>query len=90
MGQGLNWRLGFWAVAGLALLAPLVATQMTSEANWGPGDFLAAALLLTGLGLGVELAVRLLRTDLQRWLATGGLALTAALIWAELAVGIFH
>ena len=90
MVQGQNWRFGFWALAGLVLLAPLVAMQVSDAVNWGPGDFLMAALLLGGAGLVLELAMRLFRDPAQRWLAAGGVALVGALIWAERAVGIFH
>ena len=90
MDQGLNWRLGFWGLAALVLVLPLVAMQVTDQVSWGPGDFLVAALLLAGTGLGLELAMRLFREPIQRWLAAGGVAFVGALIWAELAVGIFH
>ena len=90
MGQGLNWRVGYWSLAGLALLLPLLAMQVTSAVNWGPGDFLAAAVLLVATGLGFELVTRLLRTPLQRALSMGGVTLAALVIWAELAVGIFR
>lgn len=74
----------------LALLAPLVAMQVTSEINWAPGDFLVAALLLGIAGLALELLTRLLRLPVQRWLGAGLVLLALLLVWAELAVGIFR
>jgi hypothetical protein len=46
--------------------------------------------LLTGSGLIYELGVK--RIAARGWRKAGGLALAAALllVWAELAVGIFH
>lgn len=81
-------RLG-WSLAAAVLLVPAVAMQFTHEVNWGAGDFLAAALLLGLAGFGLEVAARLPR---RRWRRRGALLVVAALalVWAELAVGIFR
>jgi hypothetical protein len=52
------WRLAGWGFALALLLMPAIAMQISREWNWGPGDFLVAALLIGGVGLGVEWAVR--------------------------------
>jgi hypothetical protein len=77
-------------VTAAILLVPAVAMQFTAEVNWGPMDFVIAGALVAGTGLAYELAVRRMRSS--RWRTAGGLALAAALllVWAELAVGIFH
>ncbi|MGB3337315.1 MAG: hypothetical protein WBA73_09060 [Devosia sp.] len=82
-------RIGAWSVAAALLLLPLAAMQFTSDVKWGAEDFLAAALLLGGAGLALEVMVRLVQ-DARARLAIG-LAIAAAfgLIWVELAVGIF-
>jgi hypothetical protein len=82
------WRpLGWTVVAGLLLL-PLVAMQFTDEVDWSGGDFLAAALLLGGTGLLIEVAVRQSQ-DLAYRLASAGALLTALLLlWVNLAVGV--
>ena len=82
-------RIALWTGAFALLLIPLIAMAFTGEVNWGPEDFIAAALLLGGAGLGFEAAVRLTRNRAYR--AVFALAITAAvfLIWAHLAVGIF-
>ena len=87
-GRGLNvWRIAGWGFAAALLLAPLVAMQFTREVSWGPADFAVAALLIGGLGLAIEFAVR--RThNLAYRLGAGLASLTAfALAWVNLAVG---
>jgi uncharacterized membrane protein YgdD (TMEM256/DUF423 family) len=71
------------------LLVPLVAMRFTREVNWGPLDFVAAAVLLAGTGSLYVLLTSKLRTPVQRRAIGGGLLLTLMLVWAELAVGIF-
>jgi hypothetical protein len=88
-GRGLNlWRIAGWGLAAALLLTPLVAMQVTNDVKWGPVDFAAAAILIGGLGLAIELAVR--RSANLAWRAGAALAaLTAfALIWINLAVGV--
>jgi hypothetical protein len=77
------------SVTALLLLLPLVAMQATPEVRWGPGDFLAAALLLSGTGTAMVLAWRYARSTRLRVALVGFLALALAVVWAELAVGLF-
>lgn len=74
---------------GAILLVPLVAMRFTREVNWGPLDFVAAGILLAGIGSTYVLLTRKLRTAQQRRAIGGGLLLTLVLVWAELAVGVF-
>jgi hypothetical protein len=87
--QSSRLRLALWSFAAFLLLLPAVAMQVTREVGWGPEDFLAAAVLIGGAGLGVELAVRLIRSRKAMFAAIAGVVLMVLLIWAELAVGIF-
>lgn len=57
-----GWRVAGWGAAAALLLLPAVAMRFTSEVDWTPGDFLAAALMLLFLGGAIELAVRVART----------------------------
>lgn len=82
-------RLALWGLAGFMLLLPAVAMQVTPEVNWGAEDFLAAAVLIGGAGLAVELAVRFIRTRAAMFATIAAVALAFVLVWAELAVGIF-
>jgi len=87
--NGQGWRPALWGIAGLLLMLPAVAMLFTGEFAWGLEDFAAAAMLIGGLGLAVELAVRLLRTPAQRYSAISGALVVALVVWAELAVGLF-
>ena len=82
-------RKAGWSLAAALLALPAIAMQFTSEMNWGPGDFLAAALLLGTTGIVLEIAAALPR---RQWRSRGTVLAVAMLllVWAELAVGIFH
>lgn len=82
-------RTLMWGVIGALLLLPAIAMQFSPEVNWGPGDFLFAAVLLGGLGLSVEWIMRRIDTKIFRIAAIGIVLLTVMLIWIEAAVGIF-
>ena len=88
-GQTLSIRRIGWSMAGGVLAVPAIAMLFTSQVNWGPGDFLAAALLLGSTGVFLEIVAALPR---RRWRSIGTIGGLAALvlIWAELAVGIVH
>jgi hypothetical protein len=86
--RDLGWvRPLAWGVAGALLLVPLVAMQFTSEVDWTVGDFLFAALLIGGVGMAFELAVRVSSNTHYRGGAALGLAAGFLLIWANGAVG---
>ena len=78
-----------WTAIGGLLLLPLVAMQFTDEVRWDGADFAAAALLLGGAGIGVELVFRM--TSRRRYRAALSALILGAvgLIWADAAVGIF-
>jgi len=54
--------------------------QVSREWNWGPGDFLIAAILISGVGLGVEWAVR--RSSNPAFRAAAAVALVGAFLLA--------
>ncbi len=83
-----GWRPVMWSALAALLLLPAVAMPFTREMNWGPGDFAAAAVLLGGLGLAVEGAMRLIRAPRLRIAAIVASALAVATIWADAAVGL--
>lgn len=77
------------AAAGAMLLIPFTAMQFTNEVNWSGFDFLVAGVLLTGTGLLVELVLRKVKTRAARFWLVGAILLLLALVWIELAVGLF-
>lgn len=82
------WRIiGWGGVLGLLLL-PAVAMQFTEEVNWTGGDFLFAFLMLSSVGLAVELTVR--ANPAWSYRAGMGIVLAACFltVWINLAVGI--
>lgn len=76
-----------WGAAALLILLPLIAMQFTREVNWTVGDFVFASLLIGGVGLAAELAVRISSSWSYRAGAALGLAAGFFLIWANGAVG---
>ncbi len=78
------------AGTAVVLLLNAIAMQFTPEVSWGPGDFLAAGLLLFGAGACAVLASRFAATRRARIVVGCAVALGLALVWAELAVGLFH
>ncbi|WP_324828563.1 hypothetical protein [Qipengyuania zhejiangensis] len=85
-----NWRIIGWAGLLALLLVPAIAMQFTREVAWGPGDFVVMGVLLAAVGLGVEAAVRLVRSPRNRLLVCAAIVMAFLLVWAELAVGIFN
>ncbi|MBU3672045.1 MAG: hypothetical protein FGM43_05795 [Sinobacteraceae bacterium] len=51
-------RRSVWLACGALLLAPAIGMLVSDEVNWGPEDFLLAALLLGAVAVVFELAVR--------------------------------
>lgn len=74
----------------LLLLVPLTAMQFTGEVNWGPGDFVVAGLLLFGAGMLYVLAAARCTGRGQRAAVAAAVCFGLAIVWAELAVGLFH
>lgn len=87
--QSSRLRLALWGFAGLLLLIPAIAMQFTPEVNWGAEDFIAAAVLIGGAGLGIELAARLVKSRAAMFALIAGVIGLMLLVWAELAVGLF-
>lgn len=81
--------VGVAVATALLLLIPAVAMRFTAEVTWGPGDFAAAAALLFAAGTAAVIAARIgHRVHRRAMLAL--IATALLLVWAELAVGLFH
>ncbi|MEY8021676.1 hypothetical protein AB8P51_12650 [Muriicola sp. SD30] len=86
----LDKRLGLILLGSVSLLLiPLIAMQFTAEVNWNLFDFIIGGILLLSVAFLGELAWRKLKNSPYRTLVLLGIFLVFALIWAELAVGIF-
>lgn len=88
VGKGFPWRIAGWGLAAGLLLLPAVAMRYTDEVNWTASDFVFAAVLLGGVGLGAEFLVR--RSALPAYRLAAVLALLAAFfnVWVNGAVGM--
>lgn len=82
--------LGVALATALLLLIPAVAMQFTSEVAWGPGDFVVAGVLIFGAGTATVVGRRHVRGSGRRAALTFVIAFCLALVWAELAVGLFY
>ena len=85
-----NKRLvGILGTITVLLCIPLVAMQFTNEVNWTFSDFVIAGGLLLGTGLLIETVARNIKDKKIRIGITVAILIVLALVWAELAVGIF-
>ncbi|HRF75298.1 MAG TPA: hypothetical protein PLJ00_09570 [Chitinophagales bacterium] len=85
-----NKRLsGILLTVGVLLLFPLVAMQFSNGVDWSLFDFIIAGMLLGGTGLLIELIMRKVKSKEKRLVLGALVLIVLALIWIELAVGIF-
>ena len=85
--SGTRLRMLAWGVAAALLFLPLLAMQVTNEVAWSLSDFVAAGILVGGVGLCFELVGR--TTSSRMYQAAVGVALAGAFatVWINLAVG---
>jgi len=57
--------------------------------NWDIVDFAAAAIIIGMLVLAIRFIKRFVQQPKSRWILIGVTVVLVALLWAELAVGIF-
>lgn len=76
------------AVFAVAATTSLVSMQLTDEVDWGVFDFAALGVLVLGTGLLIEVAMAAFRSAMARVVIGGLLAVAAALVFVELAVGL--
>lgn len=89
-GTGSAWRWLMWGGAAALLALPALAMRFTTEVDWGPEDFTVFGIMLLVACSACELAVRLIAGRAGRLVAIAAIGLAFLLVWAELAVGIFH
>ena len=71
------------------LFIPLISMQITDDVNWGPFDFIVAAVLLFGTVFICELILRKVKQKKHRITLCVILFIILLVIWTELSVGIF-
>jgi hypothetical protein len=79
-----------WGGAAALLALPALAMRFTTEVDWGPEDFLVFGIMLLVACIACELAVRLFARRMGRCMAIAAIGIAFLLVWADLAVGIFH
>jgi hypothetical protein len=89
-GKSLGRSLRLAAASACVLLfIPFLAMQFTEEVAWGVEDFLAAAALLSAAFSAIAVAATRLHGTAARTWVVAGILVALAIIWAELAVGLF-
>jgi len=86
--QSSKWRMAFWSGAGLLMLLPALAMQVSDEVAWDAVDFVILGALLAGVGIVLELTVRRTASVAYRSAVAVALAAAFALIGANAAVGL--
>ncbi|MEO5859670.1 MAG: hypothetical protein ABIR33_12045 [Pyrinomonadaceae bacterium] len=86
-----NKRLLGIIIGVCALLTiPFFAMRLGVDGvDWKLLDFIAAAVMLFGAGFAIETALRVIKKFEYRVATCIGILVVLALVWAELAVGIF-
>ena len=78
------------AVTALLLLVVAIAERLQpSEVNWSGFDYLIAGLLVFAAGFSLETVMHRWRQHKMRWWIIALILGVFALLWLELAVGIF-
>ena len=78
-----------FAVPALLILTAFFGNLSVEGWNWSSLDFLIAAVLLFGTAFFVNLVIRSGKTRVSKLMICFAILLVLALIWIELAVGIF-
>ncbi|WP_347302781.1 hypothetical protein V5740_12370 [Croceibacterium sp. TMG7-5b_MA50] len=81
-------RVAGWGTIAALIALPAVAMRFTSEVDWTASDFVFATVMLGGVGLTFELAVRASGSRAYRGGAAVALGAGLLLLWANAAVGI--
>ena len=78
-----------YSIPFVILSIPLIAMQFTKEVNWTLSDFLIMGILLFITTFTIDFVLKKFKTLKSRLILIVGIVVLLALVWAELAVGIF-
>ncbi|WP_426477091.1 hypothetical protein ACP3T3_17700 [Chryseobacterium sp. CBSDS_008] len=81
--------IAIYAFPLVLLNIPLVGNLFSKEVNWSPSDFLIAGVLLFTSAFLINLVRNKIKKQSQKVMICIFILLALALIWIELAVGIF-
>ena len=73
----------------VVLMLPLIGMMISENVNWSIADFVIAVILLSIVGLGVDFIFSKLKKRRARILALIIVFMLFAIVWGELAVGLF-
>lgn len=80
---------GIYALPPVLLCIPLLGNLTSDEVNWSASDFLIAGVLLFSTAFLINLVRTKIKKQSHRILICVFVLIVFALIWVELAVGIF-
>ena len=75
--------------SGALLLVPFIGSQFSQEVHWSGFDYIIAAILLGGTSFLLDFVLAKAKNKQSRWAWGIIVVLALALVWAELAVGVF-
>lgn len=75
--------------SGALLLVPFIGSQFSQEVQWTGFDYIVAAILLSGTSFVLDFVLTKAKNKQGRWAWGIIVVLALALVWAELAVGVF-
>ncbi|GAA5094273.1 hypothetical protein GCM10023210_25770 [Chryseobacterium ginsengisoli] len=78
-----------FAVPALLMVTAFLGNLFVEGWNWSLSDFIIAAVLLFGTAFFINLVIRSRKTLISKLLVCFVILLVLALVWIELAVGIF-
>jgi hypothetical protein len=78
-----------FAVPALLMATAFFGNLFVEGWNWSPFDFSIAAVLLFGTAFFINLVIRSKKTLVSKLIVCFAILLVLALVWIELAVGIF-
>ncbi len=81
-------RAAIWSGAAAAMVLPVLPERLSGEVAWDVGDFMFLAMLLLGIGIALEVALRASAARTYRAAAAIALASAVLSMWINLAVGI--
>ena len=80
-----NIRLIVILAAALSLLLiPYVAMKFTGEVNWTALDFITMGIMLLCTGIGVEIALRVVKATWMRVAGVAGVLFAFVMVWGAL------